>query len=87
MSVTFNNVQELEEYFRYLEETIHDDERRLVLRGIAIARNLYIFSEYRKRQARLRAAWPPAISRPELSSFFVKKNFRLSFFSAKLTAF
>ena len=78
MSVTFNNVQELEEYFRYLEETIHDDERRLVLRGIAIARNLYIFSEYRKRQA---------ISRPELSSFFVKKNFRLSFFSAKLTAF
>ena len=82
MSVTFNNVQELEEYFRYLEETIHDDERRLVLRGIAIARNLYIFSEYRKRQARL-----PAISRPELSSFFVKKNFRLSFFSAKLTAF
>ena len=30
MSVTFNNVQELEEYFRYLEETIHDDERRLV---------------------------------------------------------
>lgn len=56
MSVTFNNVQELEEYFRYLEETIHDDERRLVLRGIAIARNLYIFSEYRKRQARLRAA-------------------------------
>ena len=56
MSVTFNNVQELEEYFRYLEETIHDDERRLVLRGIAIARNLYIFCEYRKRQARLRAA-------------------------------
>ena len=83
MSVTFNNVQELEEYFRYLEETIHDDERRLVLRGIAIARNLYIFSEYRKRPG----CAPPAISRPELSSFFVKKNFRLSFFSAKLTAF
>ena len=56
MSVTFNNVQELEEYFRYLEETIPAAERRLVLRGIAIARNLYIFSEYRKRQARLRAA-------------------------------
>ena len=51
MSVTFNNVQELEEYFRYLEETIHDDERRLVLRGIAIARNLYIFSEYRRLRA------------------------------------
>ena len=71
MSVTFNNVQELEEYFRYLEETIHDDERRLVLRGIAIARNLYIFSEYRKRQA---------ISRPELSFFFVKKTFVCLFF-------
>ena len=56
MTVTFNNVQELEEFFRYLEEPNHADERRLVLRGIAIARNLYIFSEYRKRQARLRAA-------------------------------
>lgn len=84
MSVTFNNVQELEEYFRYLEETIHDDERRLVLRGIAIARN-FIFSA-NTASGRPGCA-PPAISRPELSSFFVKKNFRLSFFSAKLTAF
>lgn len=42
----------MEAYFQYLEESIHDDERRLVLRCIAIARNLHIFSEYRKYQAR-----------------------------------
>ncbi len=52
MSTIFNNIQDMEAYFQYLEESIHDDERRLVLRCIAIARNLHIFSEYRKYQAR-----------------------------------
>ncbi len=55
MSVKFKNAEELAAYFQYLEETIHDDDRRMVLRGMAIACNLYIYSEYRKCLARRRA--------------------------------
>lgn len=55
MSIKFNTVQEMEDYFRHLEETIFDDERRMVMRGVAIACNLDIFSQYRRQQARDRA--------------------------------
>lgn len=54
MSIKLNTVEEMEEYFRYLEDTVFDDKRRMVLRGTAIACNLDIFSQYRKQQARLR---------------------------------
>ncbi len=54
MVVKFKTVEEMEEYFQYLDDSICDDERRMVLRGTAIAFNLGIFSLYRKRQARLK---------------------------------
>ncbi len=52
MSVRFNNADELSEYFEELKETIHDDERRMVLRGEAIAENIFVFSEYRRMRAK-----------------------------------
>ena len=55
MSIKFNTVEEMEAYFRHLEDTIYDDERRMVMRGVAIACNLSIFSQYRKQQGRIRA--------------------------------
>ena len=56
MSLKFTDTKELAEYFAMLDETIHDDERRLVLRGAAIACNLFLFSQYRKQQARQNVA-------------------------------
>ncbi len=56
MSVRFEDAQELSAYFEQLKETIHDEERRMILRGEAIAENLYAFSAYRKLQARLKVA-------------------------------
>ena len=56
MSIKFATTEELAAYFELLDETIHDDERRLVLRGAAIAGNLFLFSQYRKQQARLNVA-------------------------------
>ena len=54
MSVKFKNAQELSAYFDELNETIHDEEYRMELRGEAIAANIFVFSEYRRMKAKMK---------------------------------